>query len=219
MTSVHETWSDLASVGADVDHGVMELQRMMCPDCKRHILRSFSIPIITDAAGARYNGAPSMALLYPKAALRPPPPQEVPNPFAQDYREACLVLADSPKASAALSRRCLQLILRDKGGVKHSDLSHEIEEAMPLLPLYLSGAIDAVRTVGNFAAHPIKSASTGEVVDVELGEAEWLLDTLEGLFGFYFVEPAALQKKRDELNAKLGDAGKPRLKQPPEPAE
>jgi len=34
----------------------------------------------------------------------------------------------------------------------------------------------------------------------------WLLDTLEGLFDFYFVQPALLQKKRAALNAKLASA-------------
>lgn len=122
------------------------------------------------------------------------------------------MLVDSPKASAALSRRCLQAVLREKAGVQPSDLSREIDAAMPGLPAYLADAIDAVRNVGNFAAHPIKSRSTGEVVDVEEGEAEWLLDVLEGLFSFFFVEPAALKEKRDTLNAKLHDVGKPPLK-------
>jgi hypothetical protein len=80
-----------------------------------------------------------------------------------------LVLNASPKASAALSRRCLQLLLREKAGVKASDLSREIDEAMPQLPPYLAGAIDAVRNVGNFAAHPMKSKSTGEIVGVDQG--------------------------------------------------
>jgi hypothetical protein len=151
-------------------------------------------------------------ILYPRVAARPSPPPEVPDPFAQDYREACLVLVDSPKASAALSRRCLQALLRENAGVQPSDLSREIDAAMPALPAYLADAIDAVRNVGNFAAHPVKSRSTGEVVDVEEGEAEWLLDVLEGLFSFFFVEPAALKEKRDALNAKLHDVGKPPLK-------
>jgi len=60
----------------------------------------------------------------------------------------------------------------------------------------------------------MKSQSTGEVLEVEPGEAEWLLDVLEGLFGFYFVEPGALDDKRRQLNAKLKDAGKPALKGP-----
>jgi hypothetical protein len=44
------------------------------------------------------------------------------------------------------------------------------------------------------------------------GEAEWLLDVLEGLFDFYFVQPALLKAKRDALNKKLKDAGKPAMK-------
>lgn len=69
-----------------------------------------------------------------------------------------------------------------------------------------------MRNIGNFAAHPIKSTNTGEIIDVEPGEAEWLLDVLEGLFDFYFVQPAILKAKRDKLNQKLVDAGKPPMK-------
>ena len=35
---------------------------------------------------------------------------------------------------------------------------------------------------------------------------------LEGFFDFYFVQPAKLEKKRDALNKKLKEAGKPPLK-------
>ena len=81
-----------------------------------------------------------------------------------------------------------------------------------MLPPYLAEAVDAVRVIGNFAAHPIKSKSSGEIVDVEDGEAEWLLDTLEALFQFYFVQPAVLQKRKEAMNQKLVEAGKPPLK-------
>ena len=47
---------------------------------------------------------------------------------------------------------------------------------------------------------------------LEPGEAEWLLDTLEGFFDLSFVQPATLGKKRDALNKKLKEAGKPELK-------
>lgn len=60
--------------------------------------------------------------------------------------------------------------------------------------------------------NPIKSKSSGEVIEVEPGEAEWNLDVLESLFDFYFVQPAELKKKRDALNAKLKAAGKPEMK-------
>ncbi len=64
------------------------------------------------------------------------------------------------------------------------------------------------KTVGNFASHPIKSTNTGEIIDVEDGEADWLLETLESLFDFYFVKPKELQNKRQALNQKLTQAGK-----------
>ena len=54
------------------------------------------------------------------------------------------------------------------------------------------------------------------MVDVKLGEAEWNLDVLEGLFDFYFVQPAILKKKREALNKKVADAGKPPMKSPPD---
>ncbi len=124
------------------------------------------------------------------------------------------MLGDSPKASAALSRRCLQHILRDEAGVKKQDLFREIQEVLDSgkLPSHISGGLDAVRNIGNFAAHPIKSQSSGEIVDVEPGEAEWNLDVLESLFDFYFVAPARSAARKAALNKKLADAGKPPVK-------
>jgi hypothetical protein len=151
-------------------------------------------------------------LVYPKGISRTPLSPDVPADIAQDYREASLVLADSPKASAALSRRCLQHVLREAGKTKQKDLAKQIDEVIPTLPSYLAEMIDTVRVMGNFAAHPIKSTNTGEIIDVEPGEAEWLLETLESAFDFYFVQPAIAKRKRDTINSKLAEAGKPSLK-------
>jgi hypothetical protein len=124
------------------------------------------------------------------------------------------VLVDSPKASGVLSRRCLQNLLREKVRVKPTDLSKEIDQvlASQQLPSDLAKAIDAIRVIGNFAAHPLKSTNTGEILEVEAGEAEWLLDVLDELFDFYFVRPAHLTAKRNALNQKLAEAGKPPMK-------
>ena len=80
------------------------------------------------------------------------------------------------------------------------------------LPSHLAKSVDAVRIIGNFAAHPIKSTSSGEIVPVELGEAEWNLDVVEALFDFYYVQPKLLEEKRDALSKKLIDAGKQPMK-------
>lgn len=152
--------------------------------------------------------------VIPFTSSRPPVPSEVEVVFATDYNEACLILNLSPKASAALSRRCLQNILREKSGVKKGDLANEIQQIIDSksLPSHLSESIDAIRNIGNFAAHPLKSTATGEIIEVEVGEAEWLLDVLEALFDFYFVQPAILKSKREALNKKLADIGKPPMK-------
>jgi hypothetical protein len=42
----------------------------------------------------------------------------------------------------------------------------------------------------------------------------WTLDILEGLFDFYFVQPSLMKKRREELDKKLKDAGKPPMKSP-----
>jgi hypothetical protein len=184
-----------------------------CSACKRLIVRLFSADDYYPAL-SRLSGERQSYLVRPKVAGRPPVPPEVPKDYAEDYSEACLVLGDSPKASSALSRRCLQHLLRGTAKVKHQDLVKEIQEIIDRgsLPSHISESLDALRNIGNFAAHPIKSQSTGEVVPVESGEAEWNLDTLEALFDFYFVAPARTKARKDALNKKLKDAGKPLVK-------
>jgi hypothetical protein len=166
----------------------------------------------------RYIGlAPAEAktfLVRPKGSSRSPCPIEVPKQFADDYVEACLVAPDNPKASAALSRRCLQNIIREKAKVRPGNLADEIQQALDsgALPSYLAEVIDGVRNIGNFAAHPLKSLNTGEIVPVEPAEAEWNLDVLEGLFDFYFVQPTLIEKKRQVIDQKLKEVGKNPMK-------
>lgn len=164
--------------------------------------------------GVKFGILEDQTLVRPKGTLRAPVPAEVPQAIQEDYSEACLVLAASPKASAALSRRCLQNILRQAAGVKPSDLSKEIQQVLNSgrLPSEIAENIDAVRNIGNFAAHPSKDTNTGEIVPVEQDEAEWNLDVIESLFDFYFVQPARAKARRDALNKKLQEAGKPPLK-------
>lgn len=193
------------------------LEKRKCPACGKLILflagGNESVELRTgQITGLSF--VTQRALVRPKAATRPPCPKEVPEHLAKDYNEACLVLPDSSKASAALSRRCLQQLLREAAAVKYSDLSKEIQEVLDSgkLPSHLADSIDAIRNIGNFAAHSLKSQHTGEIIDVEPGEAEWNLDVLESLFDFYFVQPAQLRAKRDALNAKLQEAGKPPMR-------
>jgi Domain of unknown function (DUF4145) len=103
--------------------------------------------------------------------------------YARDFREASLVLDLSPKASAALSRRLPQRIIRQKAGVTRRTLNDEIDavNGEGRLGSNLAEDLDMIRAVGNFAAHPTKNINTGELFDIELGEAKGLLDVVEEL--------------------------------------
>lgn len=174
-----------------------------CPECRVSILH-----LQVDAQGRR-----SKFLAYPQQTSPRPVPPEVIDPYKQDFIEACNVLPLSAKASAALSRRNLQAILRDKAATKSKDLFDQIEEVITSgkVPSHIEEGLHAVRNIGNFAAHEIKSKVTGAIVEVEAGEAEWNLDVLESLFDFYFVQPALTAKRKAELNKKLKEAGKPEI--------
>lgn len=134
--------------------------------------------------------------------------------YRDDYTQACAVFPHSAKARAALTRRVLQAILRDKGGFTKKDLADQIEDALACgsLPSHIAESLDAVRNIGNFTAHPQKSKSSGELLDVEPGGAEWNLEAVESVFDFYFVQPEITKKKKEALNAKLAAAGKPPMK-------
>ena len=202
--------------------GYWAIEKYMCPNprCEKWIFYLvvgkpvYTVYVSSGRSFSHISPIERRVLVRPKGTNRPPVPQEVSPEFVEDYTEACLVLPDSPKASAALSRRCLQHILREKAGIKPSNLADEIQEALDrnLFPSHISEIVDAVRNVGNFAAHPTKSKQTGEIIDVEPGEAELNLDVIEALFDFYFVNPALIAKKRAAIDQKLQDAGKPPMK-------
>jgi len=151
-----------------------------CPECKEQVM--WLNEIISDENANREIA--STILLYPKRPIKRIP-KEVPEDIAKDLKEAFDTLEISPKASAALSRRCLQNIIRKVEGITENTLYAEINKLLKLnkLPKYLADDLDSIRIIGNFAAHPTKDVHTGEIVDVESGEAEWTIEVLEDLIG------------------------------------
>jgi len=197
----------------DADGG-WYIQTYLCPNCNHNNIFLVNATDITISRTVyKHKNVVKIIPIWPRGGGRPPCPKEIPLIIASDYNEACIVLQDSPKASAALSRRCLQNLLREAANVRPCDLYKEIQEVIDSgkLPSDIVNIIDAVRNIGNFAAHPIKSKSSGEIVDVEPEEAELNLDVLEALFDFYFVRPEIIKKKKDALNKKLLDSGKPTI--------
>lgn len=203
-----------AELVKDVD-GYWSVDCSICPTCERVVIQVKCFEVV-DAGNVVFPGDLVREFTaWPRTIGRSKPSSTVPKDLAEDYSQAAAVLDASPKASAALSRRCLQHLLHQYFGIHDRDLAREIQALLDSnrLPTHLADGIDAVRVIGNFAAHPIKSTNTDAVVDVEPGEAEWLLDILEGLFDFCYVQPATQALKREALNQKLAAASKAAMKQ------
>ncbi|MBN8964176.1 MAG: DUF4145 domain-containing protein [Rhizobiales bacterium] len=182
----------------------------LCPSCDKAVIEIGS----WDGEGA---SATAWRQVYPIGASRGPTPVEVPKAIAADYIEACNVLPISPKASAALSRRCLQNILHTheyKGNnlAKEVDLLLNEQDPKKALSQKLRDTVDGIRNFGNFSAHPIDDKTSLQVIDVEPHEAEWCLEIIEDLFEHFYVGPAQAKARRAALDAKLKASGKPPAK-------
>lgn len=196
-----------------------KIECLYCPECGKLIIKLFHgvIDHFEDDNGNYDSGMKKVTkeeIIYPQNKRNSLLSDEIPEKYKNDYYEALKILTASPKASAAISRRLLQDILRNECSIPKNDLYNEIEAFItePNTPKYLINSLHAVRNIGNFAAHPNKSTHTGEIIEVESGEAEWSIEVLNSLFDFIFVQPNILKEKRSDLNKKLEEAGKPTLK-------
>ena len=104
-------------------------------------------------------------------------PNYIPKAIIEDYEEACLIQDLSPKASATLSRRCLQGIIRDFWEVEAGNLFAEINAIQCKVDPQTWQAIDGLRSIGNIGAHMEKDINF--IIDVEPNEAKALIRLIE----------------------------------------
>lgn len=102
--------------------------------------------------------------------------------IVSQYRKAKRILPIDQNASAAMSRRCLQMLLHKFFRIEKGNLHDEIQELLDSkqLPSYLAGDIHRIREIGNLGAHPTEDISLPS--DASRDEAEWSLEILEDLF-------------------------------------
>ena len=113
-------------------------------------------------------------------------PDYIPKSIRQDYEEAYAIINLSPKASATLSRRCLQGMIRDFWNVKPSTLFKEISQLEHKIPAMQWKVLDGIRTIGNIGAH--MEIDINIIVDIDPGEAERLLKVIEKLLQDWYIE-------------------------------
>jgi len=187
-----------------------QVEAVSCPECKGVFLTHAKVEYNTESKRGPAGWIESdQFILWPRVSSRLPIRPDVPEQYASLAREAGLILADSPRASAVLSRRCLQQLLRNEAKAPPGTLFSEIEWALANadLPSRAKRSLHALREIGNMAAHPNTGPDSDDYLEVELGEADWTLDVLDDLFDCYFVGPALEATRQAALAAKLGKTG------------
>ena len=171
------------------------------PDCQRFTLTAALNEGTHDKLG---NGTIGQELhrwnLLPESRAKHFPPY-IPAGILNDYKEACLIRDHSPKASATLSRRCLQGIIRDYWNVKPGRLVDEIDAIQPQVDPLTWDAIDALRKLGNIGAHMEKDISL--IIDVDPDEAELLIGLVETLLRDWYVQR---EERRVRMSALIAAA-------------
>lgn len=133
---------------------------------------------------------------YPKSKAKQFP-DFVPQSIREDYEEAYAILEDSPKASATLSRRCLQTMINDCFKVSSNILFHQIDEIKDKIDPDLYNAIDSLRKIGNIGAHMTKDVNL--IIDIEPSEAEKLISLIEWIIKERYIIP----HEREELFSEI----------------
>ncbi len=92
-------------------------------------------------------------MIYPRASSLPDPNEDMDDAIKQLYREARTIFQDSPRASAALLRLCVEKLCRQLG--EEGDLNTCIKKLVKKgLAEQIQQALDYCRVIGNEALHP-----------------------------------------------------------------
>ena len=122
-----------------------------------------------------------------------PQPEFIPKAIINDYSEACQIMNLSPKASATLSRRCLQGMIRDFFGISRKTLSQEIDAIKDRIDVDVWDSIDAVRKMGNIGAHMERNINI--IVEVDPNEARMMIQIVEQLFDDWYIQRHKRQQR------------------------
>ena len=166
--------SDASSFAKMFDNSI-HLKFYLCPNCKKTSIKVDGIS--GDLVNLHTN-------IYPNSLARQFP-EYIPISIRNDYEEAYSILELSPKASATLSRRCLQGMIRDFHGITKGRLIDEINALQGVVPVSQWKAIDSIRSIGNIGAHMEKDVNI--IIDVEPDEAEKLLKLIELLLDKWYI--------------------------------
>lgn len=164
----------------DINHNVyskdtLEISFYRCPSCTKSTIL---------VSGIGYEIELSNVPLWPNSTAKQFP-EYIPEQIRNDYHEACAIVNLSPKASATLSRRCLQGMIHDFWEIKLKNLNHEITALKEKIDPNLWNAIDSLRELGNIGAH--MEADVNVIIDIDSNEAETLINLIELLIKEWYI--------------------------------
>lgn len=142
-------------------------------------------------------------LVWPATTPPDRAPSDVEPSIRKAYDEAREIVGVSPQGAAVLARRCVQHAIREKLGIKCRTLFDEILKAAvhPDLTRPTREALDHVRKIGNWGAHPDYDQAA-MLVEVTREEANYTLGVVELLFEDLYRLPAKTAAMLSSLNAK-----------------
>lgn len=132
--------------------------------------------------------------------LSVPVPASVPEEIAITYREAARIAEISGRASAAMSRRCLQGMVRhffDIPSNKRGNLGAELSFVKDRIDPDMWENLIAVRAVGDIGAH--MDHNVDQIIDISPEEARTLLALIESLFKEWYEA----REKRERSSSAL----------------
>ncbi len=207
QTVTGEGWQgsvvDLTAENADGPRRLV-VQFVVCPnpECRKLSL-SVALHDLKVVGNRSYTGKlirtwpllpPSIARSFPVA---------LPSPIIEDYQEACLAVEQSPKAAAALSRRCLSGMLRDFWQVQPGSLSDEFRQVKGAVDPLTWEAIESVRKNGTIGAR--MESEGAEILDTEPGEATLLIGLIEMLIEDWYVGREERRKRLKDIRQITGE--------------
>lgn len=181
------------------------------PDCKKLSLTIGLLEVKYSTNGSRIttDKITNFWQLIPDSEAKVYSRDIVPSAIVDDYEESCKIKDNSPKASATLSRRALQGMIRDFWGVKKPQdykglwtLKNEIEAIKDLVDPDVWDAIDAVRNIGNIGAH--MELDVNIIIDVEPEEATKLIGLIELLIEEWYINRYVRKQRLTEIK-KIAD--------------
>lgn len=184
----HQDYTTLTEKNSE-GHQMLVINFIICPnkDCNKYSLSIKLFKAKFDKISRDY--IPENLLrewnLIPQSDAKPLP-KYIPKAIVNDYNESCLIRDLSPKASATLSRRCLQTMIRDFWNINGlPNLKQEIDAIQSKVDSITWSAINSVREIGNIGAHMEKDINL--IIDVDPGEAKLLIQLIESLIKEWYI--------------------------------